>query len=396
MRLSIHHPPQREAPEFASQADEDVTQSFVRFNACNTVFARAQWDERIRSKKAIDYFKSMIGFPPYIKKTDGYTQKDFALRNAGWTVANLTIERNLHKNRHDGFLDDIEAYRPPYHEKIIVSSPEQMSQEIKKVAALFGADLCGIAKIDSRWHYTHRFDAVNCEEKEVSFPEGLTSCIVFAAAMPYDVIKTYPSALAGFGPGMSYSKETFIVQGVAQFIRNLGYTAIASLNDTANSIPYAIQAGLGEYARNGLVITKEFGPRVRFGMIFTDIPLSYDQPLRFGVKEFCNTCNICAVNCPAKAIPFGTPSDEVHNVSNITGVKKWTVDGEKCFKVWVNQGTECGICVRVCPYNLDGRFIKHRLFKRILLHNPFKKASLAMYALLKINKRLPPKLWWRE
>ncbi|MBX7227934.1 MAG: hypothetical protein K1X55_18010, partial [Chitinophagales bacterium] len=103
MRLSIHHPPQREAPEFASQAEEDVTQSFERFNACNTVFARAQWDERIRSKKAIDYFKSMIGFPPYIKKTDGYTQKDFALRNAGWTVANLTIERNLHKNRHDGF-----------------------------------------------------------------------------------------------------------------------------------------------------------------------------------------------------------------------------------------------------------------------------------------------------
>ena len=55
-----------------------------------------------------------------------------------------------------------------------------------------------------------------------------------------------------------------------------------------------MQAGLGEYGCHGLVITKEFGPRVRFGKIFTDLPLSHDRPVKFGVKEFCDMCRRCA------------------------------------------------------------------------------------------------------
>jgi epoxyqueuosine reductase QueG len=76
------------------------------------------------------------------------------------------------------------------------------------------------------------------------------------------------------------------------------------MNDTALAIPYAIKAGLGEYGRHGLVITPEFGPRVRFGKIFTDMPLAHDVPLRFGVTEFCEACNLCAKACPAAASKF--------------------------------------------------------------------------------------------
>ena len=58
-----------------------------------------------------------------------------------------------------------------------------------------------------------------------------------------------------------------VVLSVTQYIRNLGYQAIASMNDTSLAIPYALKAGLGEYGRHGLLITKEFGPRVRLGKI---------------------------------------------------------------------------------------------------------------------------------
>ena len=61
--------------------------------------------------------------------------------------------------------------------------------------------------------------------------------------------------------GVGYSRDVTTLLALAQYIRNLGYQAYASMNDTALSIPMAIQAGLGEYGRHGLLITKEFGPR---------------------------------------------------------------------------------------------------------------------------------------
>ena len=90
------------------------------------------------------------------------------------------------------------------------------------------------------------------------------------------------------------------------------------------SLQYAVKAGLGEYGRHGLVITPRFGPRVRFGKIFTNMPLSHDVPIDFGVQKFCENCDLCATGCPAKAISFSPPGgaqavEEVHNKSNLTG-----------------------------------------------------------------------------
>jgi len=91
--------------------------------------------------------------------------------------------------------------------------------------------------------------------------------------MDSGLIRTVPSALAGAATGLGYAHDVMVLLSVSQYIRNLGYSAVPTMNDTALAIPYAIKAGLGEYGRHGLVITPEFGPRVRFGKIFTDLPL---------------------------------------------------------------------------------------------------------------------------
>lgn len=377
----------------------EITDDFQRFNGCNTVFARVQWDKNIRSQKGIDYFKSLIGYPTKIKKTDGYQQKDFALRNASWVIANLMIERSLHLDRHDGFLDSVKEYRPIADTKVEVNSATEMSFEIKKITKIFGGDLVGITNVDMRWHYTHRFNAKNMTEKESEFTANLKHCIVVGVSMPYEVVETYPSALAGIAPGFGYSKESVILQTVSQYIRNLGYDAMSALSDTAQTIPYAIQAGLGEYARNGLVITKEFGPRIRFGLIFTDLPLIHDQQVKLGVKEFCKICSKCADACPAKAISFDEPTVKIHNQSNIVGVKKWTVNGEKCFNIWANQGTECGICIRVCPYNKDNKTKRNRIYFRLfryLAASPLKRITLKIDNFLGYGKRKSPSSWWKK
>ena len=71
----------------------EIKEGFQRFNACNDAFARAQWDERVRTERGIDWFKSMFMHGIGVRSAEGYQRKDFAIRNAAWVGANLLIER---------------------------------------------------------------------------------------------------------------------------------------------------------------------------------------------------------------------------------------------------------------------------------------------------------------
>jgi reductive dehalogenase len=268
-----------------------------------------------------------------------------------------------------------------------------MATEIKHVAKTFGADLVGITDFDERWIYTRKYSRQRENEKPQEIPGDLTNVIVIAQSMDRDLIRTVPSALSGTATGLGYAHDTVVLLGLTQYILNLGYRAVASMNDSALAIPYALKAGLGEYGRHGLVITEEFGPRVRFGKIFTDLPLAHDRPKRFGVKEFCEVCRACTDACPANAIPGGTPSTEVHNISNIRGVKKWTVDGEKCFRFWANQNSDCSICVRVCPYNRDYGKLSSRLWRK-LAGTRLRGLMNRLDKRLGRGERMKPSKWW--
>ena len=377
----------------------EIEPGFQRFNACNDTFARVQWDETVRSEKGLNWFKSMFTHGLGVRKTEGYRTKDFAMRNAAWVGANLLIERRLKEERHDGFLDELTPYAPPAPTREPVEDPAEMAAEVKQAARIFGADLIGITSTDLRWHYTKRFNAKSLSEKENADCEALPHCIVIGTEMPGKVIQTMPSALGGTAAGYGYSKDGLTLMSLAQFIRNLGYNAVASLNDTAQCVPYAIQAGLGEYGRHGLVITPEFGPRLRFGKIFTDLPLAHDRPKKFGVKEFCDLCRKCSDACPPKAIPAGAPDGALHNASNFVGIRKWNVDGEKCFRFWANQGTECGICIRVCPYNKLPETALGRVYFRVwkkLAGGPLRRFALWLDTALGYGKRFKPDWWWKN
>jgi reductive dehalogenase len=218
-----------------------------------------------------------------------------------------------------------------------------MSSDIKRVAGLFGASLVGITKFNKSWLYA-----------DSNIPAGIKNAIVIAIEMDADGIATSPTALAAAATGIGYSKMAFIAAGVGEFIRNLGYRAIQSGNDTALSIPLAIDAGLGELGRNGLLITPHYGPRVRLCKIFTDIPLKADKPIEFGVRKFCKTCKKCANNCEADAISDDDePSFDVACLSNNPGTKKWYVNSERCYLYWCENGIDCSTCISVCPYSIS-------------------------------------------
>lgn len=373
----------------------EVLANFQRFNQKDDLFRRSWWDERIRSAKSKLFYATYREPLKSWRKAEGFTQKDYALRNAAWHVSDIFTELKEDQDRREGFSDEFTLYRDVAPTQTEMGTPTEAAAEIKRVAKSFGADLVGITHFDERWLYQHKFSDLRQQEKAQELPVGLTNVIVTAQAMDYDLIRTVPSALSGAATGLGYSHDALVVLSLAQYIRNLGYQAIASMNDTALAIPLAIKAGLGEYGRNGLLITKEFGPRIRLGKIFTDLPLAHDQPIHFGVKEFCTICRRCADGCPVKAIPQGEPTAERHNQSNIQGVRKWSVDAEKCFGYWAAQNSDCSICIRVCPYNKDYRRWWHRVGQR-LAGTRLRRIMLALDKRLGYGERMRPRVWWQQ
>jgi epoxyqueuosine reductase len=89
---------------------------------------------------------------------------------------------------------------------------------------------------------------------------------------------------------------------------------------------------------------------VRICKVLTDLPLKPDKPIDFGLREFCEKCKRCLENCPVHAISEDKTANAI-TMSNNSGVLKWPVNGEKCFRFWCETGIDCSICIRVCPFN---------------------------------------------
>ncbi|MEM7287773.1 MAG: reductive dehalogenase domain-containing protein [Actinomycetota bacterium] len=339
--------------------------AFQPFDQVDDVFSRSFWDVRVRSDKSDTFYATYRRPLEVWRKARGFRRRDYALRNAAWHVTDIFAEMREDDDRREGFLDPLSILREASSERADVGTPDEAAADLKQVASTLGADLVGIAAYDGRWQYTQRYSRINGGPKSNDLGAGLTSVLVIGQAMDPSLIATAPSALAGAATGLGYSQDALVLLAVAQYVRNLGYRAVPSMNDTALAIPYAIKAGLGEYGRHGLVITPEFGPNVRFGKIFTDMPLAHDRPITFGVADTCARCRRCTEACPASAIPGGDPSDELHNQSNLVGVTKWSVDGEKCFGYWSKINSDCSVCIRVCPYTRDYTLRRNRLWARL-------------------------------
>lgn len=68
---------------------------------------------------------------------------------------------------------------------------------------------------------------------------------------------------------------------LASYIRVLGYPAdIHSHSEGAVLFPnpMAVDTGLGEVGRNGMLMTKEYGPAVRITIVSTTLPMVVDKP----------------------------------------------------------------------------------------------------------------------
>ncbi|MDD2778503.1 MAG: reductive dehalogenase, partial [Methanocellales archaeon] len=336
-------------PTYVNKVDRPTYEDFVvgtieQFDQKNEVFSRSVWDE--------EYIKRRAAAP--VIEVDKLVMLEGNALSAGAIYMDDKAGSDApnypgyqgHQMGYGGLYDWEE---PVGEQKFPVSDPAEMSERIKKVAKFYGADLVGICELDQRWVYSNYFDRVTGKFGELDIPHKYA--IAIAVEMDREGIEKSPGYEASAATALGYSNMAEVAPSLARYIRSMGYPAIPCGNDTAQSIPIAIDAGLGELGRSGLLITPEFGSRVRLCKVLTDLPLKPDKPIEFRVQRFCESCVLCAKSCPVGAIKFGERTTETTSVSNREGLLRWPVDVAKCYIFWKTNRTSCSNCIAACPWS---------------------------------------------
>jgi len=212
-------------------------------------------------------------------------------------------------------------------------APPELIEELEAEAFRLGAASIGYTKLPRRWVF---------QDKAVLYDNA----IVVSMEMDADGINSAPSVACMRVVMETYRDLGRINNSLARFLRDRGYGAHAGhpLNGLALYPPLAQMAGLGWMGLNGLIITPEYGPRVRLAAVFTSIQnLPESKPNTHNwIRDYCETCRICHKKCPPDAF-YENPVE--HDGGQVTYVKN-----ELCFP-YFNLYHGCSVCVKVCPFN---------------------------------------------
>jgi reductive dehalogenase len=265
--------------------------------------------------------------------------------------------------------------------------PQIASQIIKGYAKHLGADLVGITEINPLWGYSNRGEIFhgNWDDWGAEIEIKHKYAVVFATEMALDLVGTAPHTPTTIASMGNYAEGAYVATQLAAFITNLGYPACAHhlRHYEFLMVPLAVDAGLGECGRLGYLMTREFGPRVRLGAVSTDLPLMADSPVDIGVEDFCRICKKCATCCPSNSIPVDEPIE-------VNGTLRWKLNAETCFDYWGTVGTDCNICMRVCPWSHANTF-PHKIIRALISRNRYARRLFSFMDDLFYGKKPKPK-----
>ncbi|MBI4295154.1 MAG: epoxyqueuosine reductase [Chloroflexi bacterium] len=179
------------------------------------------------------------------------------------------------------------------------------SAELKEFARGLRLDLIGIAEADNvPTSHPPRTAAVVLPEAR--------SVIVYGLALFSGVFHT-PITRVAFYNTLAVDRQLEEAgYQIARFIERHGHVAVivpsAPLEMSKEtrglvadiSLKQAgVTAGLGVWGRSHLLVTPQWGPRVRLGGIVSDAPLEADRPRD---EDLCRECTLCIDSCPAAAL----------------------------------------------------------------------------------------------
>jgi epoxyqueuosine reductase QueG len=269
------------------------------------------------------------------------------------------------------------------------------TRAIKSLSYFLGSDLTGVCEIPRYAWYSHKTDGTPIEPYH-------RYAVVMLIDQEFDTMEgaSGDDWISGAQSMRAYLRGAEIAGVMAEMLRAMGFSARPQTNADSDvlHIPLVLWAGLGELSRIGELVLNPFvGPRFKSVVLTTDLPLVPDQPIDFGLQQFCSGCLKCARECPCDAIPFG---DKV--VFN--GYEMWKPDVERCtrYRLTNAKGSACGRCMKTCPLNkiidADGALLTRAASWLGINAMALKPLLVPLAAWLDDRlgngKRNPAKKWW--
>ncbi|MBN2069918.1 MAG: reductive dehalogenase [Candidatus Krumholzibacteriota bacterium] len=270
-------------------------------------------------------------------------------------------------------------------------NPEEAKEKIREFALFLGADDVRIGPLKKEWVYSHRgsrpffnggyanppyFEGIPENYQGARYGERIeldhNCAISMAFRQSKAMIDTGSSRAVDLETGRIYARSVLVSVQLARFIRALGYPARAHhlRNYCILAVPVAVDAGIGELARSGYLVSRRLGANFRLSTVTTAMPLEFDEPVDLGIQDFCDKCKKCAVNCPSGAISRGEKIV-------VRGIRKWQIDPEACLKYWGHTGYTCSICQSVCPWTKPPTLF-HRMIASAAVNLPWIRRALVL------------------
>jgi epoxyqueuosine reductase len=227
-------------------------------------------------------------------------------------------------------------------------------QSLKEKCKLLDIPLMGVADVNL-WE-TPPFRPWMPKEffPQSIFPEA-KSVIVIGLPITLPVLETTPSifyrelylTVNSLLDQYSYRLANFLNEKghSSIFVPRDGYAGVEAL--LKNPVAFfshrhaAFLAGLGTFGVNNMLLTPQFGPRVRFGSIFTSAELPSASLMG---EDLCTRCMRCVRMCPASALSGQNYPDA------LTEKKSCVAHSAELNRLGISP---CGICIKVCPVGED-------------------------------------------
>ena len=230
------------------------------------------------------------------------------------------------------------------------------SRELKEFCRSSGADLVGIA------------DLAPFQQGWPTLPPDLLAPYTRAISVAVRLDNPVIDAIAD-RPTTGYAEHYRAVNAeldritgaVAAWISSRGCRAdpvpASKIMDTENLLgavshkAIARMAGIGWQGKSLLIISPEFGPRIRLATVLTDMQLTPDSPL----KNRCGACTACTDACPVSAIRNVTADVCYADREEALFFNRCV---ERTYENSLVSGINariCGVCVRACPHGKAGK-----------------------------------------
>ena len=219
----------------------------------------------------------------------------------------------------------------------------------KKLAKELGADLIGIADLDELRDYPTSPD---------SLLDGYRRGISLGARLTDPAIDNLPESRPLYAHQYRKVNEELdrISYRLAKAIEKYGFKAqplpASEIISDAHWRSYishkavARAAGLGWIGKSLLLVNPDFGPRIRWATVLTDMELEAGAPL----ENKCGTCIDCIEGCIVNAFEdagFDDYPDDRNEYFDVDGCAEKLEE----FAKDPNIGSMvCGICIKVCPW----------------------------------------------